>query len=92
MPKIPMTISLPKELYAALDRLATLQGASKSALIVSVLEPALPSFVSMADLIEHLQNATPEQRAAMQQQILQTGQDATDQLDLLTASTKELTK
>ena len=90
MPKIPMTISLPKELYAALDRLATLQGASKSSLIVSVLEPALPTFVSMADLIEHLQNATPEQRAAMQQQILQTEKDALEQLQELTDSTGEL--
>lgn len=80
MPKITLTISLPKEIYHAIDRLSALQGSSKSALVVSVLEPALPTFQSMADLIEHLQNATPEQRALIQDQILATGQSAQNAL------------
>lgn len=80
MPKITLTVSLPKEIYHAIDRLSALQGSSKSALVVSVLEPALPTFQSMADLIEHLQNATPEQRAAMQEKILSTGQEAENAL------------
>ena len=80
MPKITLTISLPKEIYHAIDRLSALQGSSKSSLVVSVLEPALPTFQNMADLIEHLQNATPEQRAAMQEKILSTGQEAENAL------------
>lgn len=80
MPKIPMTISLPKEIYHALDRLSELQHSSKSSLIISLLEPSLPTLISMADLIEHLQNATPEQRAAMQEKILSTGQEAENAL------------
>ncbi|HUH57255.1 MAG TPA: hypothetical protein VL020_01930 [Pseudomonadales bacterium] len=80
MPKITLTVSLPKEIYHAIERLSALQGASKSALVVSVLEPALPSLTSMADLIEHLQNSTPEQRALIQDQILATGQAAQDAL------------
>lgn len=80
MPKIPMTISLPKDLYHAIDRLAELQHSSKSSLIISFLEPSLPTLTSMADLIEHLQNATPEQRAVLQSKILTTGQEAENAL------------
>lgn len=90
MPKITLTISLPKEIYHAIDRLSALQGSSKSSLVVSVLEPALPTFQSMADLIEHLQNATPEQRAKLHEKILKTEKDALEQLQKLTDSTGEL--
>ena len=76
MPKITLTVSLPKEIYHAIERLSALQGASKSSLVVSVLEPALPALTSLADLIEHLQNSTPEQRALIHERILSTGQEA----------------
>ena len=88
MPKITLTISLPKEIYRAIERLSALQGASKSSLVVSVLEPALPALTSLADLIEHLQNSTPEQRALIHERILSTGQEAEN---LLTELNKVIT-
>lgn len=80
MPKITLTVSLPKEIYHAIDRLSALQGSSKSALVVSVLEPALPTFENMADLIEVMQKATPEQRERLREKIMATGQDAENAL------------
>lgn len=88
MPKITLTVSLPKEIYHAIERLSALQGASKSSLVVSVLEPALPALTSLADLIEHLQNSTPEQRALIHERILSTGQEAEN---LLTELNKVIT-
>lgn len=90
MPKVSFTVSLPKELYAAIDRLSVLQGASKSSLVVSILEPSLPSLVNMADLIEHLQNASPEERLKLQAQIFQTGQDAENQITTINQTIKDI--
>lgn len=89
-PKIPMTISLPKELYDAIDRLSKLQNSSKSGLIISYLEPSLPVIKDMANFIEHLQTASPEERAKLHEKMLKTEKDALEQLQKLSDSTGEL--
>lgn len=88
MTKIPMTVSLPKDIYNAIDRLAALQGSSKSALIVSYLEPSLPIIENMADLIERLQNSSPEERLKLMGQLVDIEQTTHDQMTKLTDFSK----
>ena len=83
MSKIPLTISLPRDLYNAIERLSTLQGGSKSALIVSFLEPSLPAIQNMSDVFERIQKATPEERDIFMAQISESEKLAQSHLDVL---------
>lgn len=91
MPKRPMTISFPKELYAAIDRLAKLQGGSKSALIISFLEPSLPAIENMSDVLERLQKSTPEEREQFMLQMVESEKAAKIHLEGLQDLNKGLT-
>ncbi len=90
MAKIPFTISLDPESYNAIDRLSKLQGASKSSILNEYLAPAVETMNSVADMIEMLKNATPEQREAFKTKMATVEQQAIDQLKNLNESTKGL--
>lgn len=87
-----LSISLPDDLYNAIERLSELQGASKSSVLNEFLSPALPTINNLADLLEHLLKASPEERAQIKEQMLQVELNAELQLKSLTEATRELKK
>lgn len=85
-----LSISLPDDLYNAIEKLSELQGASKSSVLNEFLSPALPTMINLAELLEHLMSASPEERTLIKAQMLQIEQDAEKQLNDLAAATKGL--
>lgn len=57
-----LTVSLSSEIYESIDRLAALQGVSKSFLINQYLAPAVPAINNTTALIERLRDATDAER------------------------------
>lgn len=62
-----MSITFDKEIHDEITRLAALQGRTKSSLVNELLTPALPVMRNMSDVIEHLRDATDEQRDLFKQ-------------------------
>lgn len=92
MAKIPVTISIDPEIYYAVERLATLQGASKASIINSHLAPAVSTINSMSDLIETLRNSTPDQRIQILAKMQEVEEQALAQMDQLAAKAKGLSE
>lgn len=90
MAKIPVTISLNPEIYDAIDRLSKLQGASKASILNEYLSPAVETMTAVAEMIEMLKNATPEQREVFKTKMDTVEKQAIDQLKNLNDSTKGL--
>lgn len=62
-----MSITFDKEIHDEITRLAALQGRTKSSLVNELLTPAVPVMRNMSDVIEHLRDATDEQRDLFKQ-------------------------
>lgn len=92
MAKIPVTISIDPEIYQAVERLSILQGSSKASIINSHLLPAVSVMNSLCDLIETLQNSSPDQRLQILSKMQDLESKTLTQIDDLNASTKGLTQ
>lgn len=62
-----MSITFDKEIHDEITRLAAPQGRTKSSLVNELLTPAVPVMRNMSDVIEHLRDATDEQRDLFKQ-------------------------
>ena len=61
-----LTVSLSDVIYNATERLAALQGVSRSSLINQYLSPAVPVINNTSALIERLRSATEAERLTFQ--------------------------
>ena len=90
MARIPFTVSIAPEAYEAVERLAKLQGSSKSSIINEYLVSTIDTMHSVADMIEMLKNSTPEQREAFKVKMEAVEKQALSQYQELNKSTKGL--
>lgn len=70
MTKIPLTVSLPPDVYDVIDRLATLQGSSKSSVLVRYLTSSLPSMIKQASVLDHLNSLSTQERLAVEEELI----------------------
>lgn len=85
-----MSVTFTEEVHHEISRLAALQGRTKSSLINELLTPALPAIRSMSDVIEHLQDATDEQRALFEEGFNQLANEVEKDKELVTGKAKKL--
>lgn len=85
-----MSVTFTEEVHHEISRLAALQGRTKSSLINELLTPALPAIRSMSDVIEHLQEATDEQRALFEEGFNQLANEVEKDKELVTGKAKKL--
>lgn len=67
-----LTVTLPEQVYATVQRVAAVQGGSMSSVIVELVESMEPGLRRIADLGEAMDRATEEQRQAMRDAVAVT--------------------
>lgn len=85
-----MSVTFTEEVHHEISRLAALQGRTKSSLINELLTPALPAIRSMSDVIEHLQDATDEQRAVFEEGFNKLANEVEKDKELITGRAAKL--
>lgn len=85
-----MSITFTQEIHEEITRLAALQGRTKSSLINELLAPAIPAIRSMSDVIEHLQDATDEQRAVFEEGFNKLANEVEKDKELITGKAAKL--
>ena len=85
-----MSVTFTEEVHHEISRLAALQGRTKSSLINELLTPALPAIRSMSDVIEHLQDATDEQRALFEEGFNKLANEVEKDKELITGKAAKL--
>lgn len=70
MIKIPLTVSLPPDVYDVIDRLATLQSSSKSSVLVRYLTASVPSMIKQAAVLEHLNSLSTQDRVFVEEDLI----------------------
>lgn len=87
-----LTVTLNDDLYAAITRLADLQGCTKSSLINEFMGAAIPAMNNVSSVIEHLRTATEAEKQAFKSGVGELADIAQSDLDRLGAQVDMFSK
>lgn len=78
-----MTVTFNQDLYDAIDRLARVQGVTKSSIINEYMGVSVPVMHNIANIIEHLRTATDAEKQAFKDDLQGFGGQVVDDFERL---------